>query len=231
MKDDEDDKGPPNLLAAQNELEQHLASTELGFEVVVAEKLEQRGIYDLTRLRQRKPEIAKACRQCILVGVATGTIADLLSLDIRTVNLMRDELEAEGAITPYKKNIVRQLRAVITMAVDSLFDLARAGKLTPLDICMLADKVELLSGGATARVEHRASPEEEETLEFYESLRTRSKALGSGMVIEAEVIPQTGAPAVPIPAPLAIATELQQRPESVDQGPERPLGTPAEPSK
>lgn len=227
----DDNQGPPNLLAAQNELEQHLASTELGFEVAVAEKLEQRGIYDLTRIAHRKPEIAKACRKCLLAGVSAGTTADLLSLDIRTVNQMRDKLEAEGSVTPYKKNIVQQLRAVITVAIDALLDRAKKGELSAIDIAILIDKAELLNGGVTARIENKVSPEEEETLQFYEDLRARSTKLCSGMVIEAEVIPQTGAPAVPIPAPLAIATELQQRPESVDQGPERPLGTPAEPSK
>lgn len=206
----DEDENPPDLLAAQNELEQHLASTELGFEVAVAHKLEQRGIYDLTRLEQRKPEIFKACRKCVLAGISAGTTADLLSLDIRTVNLMRERLEAEGAITPYKKNIVVQLRAVITIAIDALLDRAKKGELTAIDIAILIDKAELLNGGVTARVENRASPEEEETLEFYESLRTRSKALGSGMVIEAEVIPQTREP-LPLDTP---PPDLAQPPKS-----------------
>lgn len=180
----------PNLLAAQNELEQHLASTELGFEVAVAEKLEQRGIYDLTRLEQRKPEIFKACRKCLLAGVSSGTTADLLSLDIRTVNMMRERLEAENAITPYKRAVVQQLRAVIMIAIDALLERAKKGELSAIDIAILIDKAELLSGGVTARTEHRTAPEEEETLRFYEGLRTRSRELNSGMVLEAEIVSQ-----------------------------------------
>ncbi len=89
-----------DLLAAQNELEQHLSSTELGFEVAVAEKLAARGIYDATRLAARKPELYKACRKCLLMGVSAGTTADLLSLDIRTVNEVLAGLEAENGSPP-----------------------------------------------------------------------------------------------------------------------------------
>jgi hypothetical protein len=215
MKGDEIDDVKTELLAAQNELEQHLASTELGFEVAVAEKLEQRGIYDASRLASRKPEIFKACRKCLVIGVSAGTTADLLSLDIRTVNEVLTGLEAENAIPPYKTRVVAQLRAVITLAVDSLLDRARRGKLSAIDIAILIDKVELLSGGVTSRVEHRASPEEEETLAFFEALRT--KAVEAGMVLEAEVLAQTG---VPLARPLGIPS--QQTPPPTDQGPESP---------
>jgi hypothetical protein len=218
MKSKDTDNAPVELLAAQNELEQHLSSTELGFEVVVAHKLEQRGIYDATRLASRKPEIYKACRICLMRGVSAKITAELLSLDIRTVNEVMAQLEAENAITPYKTRIVAQLRAVITLAVDSLMSRAASGELSAIDVAILIDKVELLSGGVTARVEHRASPEEEEALAFYEQLR--KKATDAGMVFDAEVLPQTGA--LPEPAP-TIGILSQQSPIKADQGPISPL--------
>lgn len=224
MKDEfiEDEK--VDLLAAQNELEQHLASTELGFEVAVALKLEQRGIYDATRLAERKPEIYKACRTCLTRGVSPKTTAELLSLDIRTVNEVMAGLESENAITPYKTRVVSQLRAVITLAVDSLLERAAKGELSAIDIAILIDKVELLSGGVTSRVEHRATPEEEEALAFFEDLR--KKALDVGMVLDAEVLPQTerahqlGAPSSEMRSQLGAP--------KCDQGPESPPSVPSE---
>lgn len=218
MKDELSEDENVDLLAAQNELEQHLASTELGFDVAVALKLDQRGIYDATRLQARKPEIYKACRKCLLMGVSAGTTADLLSLDIRTVNEVMTGLEAENAIPPYKKRLVKELRAVITLGVDMLMERARKGDLSAIDIAVLIDKVELLSGGVTSRVEHRASSEDEEAKAFYDQLCQR--ATNAGMVLEAEVLPQSGstgrlrAPAVDILSQLAA--------EDGDQGPVRP---------
>ena len=178
-----------DLAQGQESMELELAQGTLGFEVAVAEKLEERGIYDTTRLKSRKPEIHKACVKCVMMGVSPGTTADLLSLDIRTVNAVVAELEVSGTIPPYKERTVWQLRAVVTLAIDQLIERAKDGKLGALDVAILIDKIELLSGNVTSRSEVRMTPEEEEFMRFMHVAR-RSLPESSGMVFEAEILPQ-----------------------------------------
>ncbi len=123
--------------------------------------------------------------------------------------------------------MVRDLRAVITLAIDSLLDRARKGELSAIDIAILIDKCELLSGGVTARVEVQSSAEEQEAAAFYDSLLKLAGASATGMVLEAEIIPQIGAPgrrAAP-----AVAIQSQQSAKPGDQGPGRPSDTGEEP--
>lgn len=197
-KDDhEEDDGaglgvpPPDLRPGQEDMEHRLATTPLGFEVAIAEKLEERGVYDLSRLEARKPEIYRAAIKCIKSGVSAGTTADLLSLDIRTVNPLVERLERENAIPPYKERIVWQLRSVVTIAVDRLMDEAKRGNLSPLDVAILIDKIELLSGGVTSRTERVVSEEEQESEAYFRQAR-QQLAASSGMVLEAELLGQSG---------------------------------------
>lgn len=188
--DDDADGKAVSLLAGQKVLEMQLSQPELGFEIAVAEKLEQRGIYDTTRLKERKPEIYKASRKCLMMGVSPGTSAELLGLDIRTVNAVLEELEKEGSITPYKERTVWQLRAVVTLAIDGLIERAKNGELSSLDVAVLIDKIELLSGGVTQRIENKESPEEQEAKRYFAA--ARQKLLPSPpMVFDAEIVPQT----------------------------------------
>jgi hypothetical protein len=178
------------MQAVNQAVEERVATTELGFEVEVAAKLEARGIYDLTRLQERKPEIYKAACKCLMMGVSAGTTGDILGLDIRTVNQVMHKLEAEGAITPYKERVAAELRGVISLAIDGLLERAKDGKLSAIDIAVLIDKEQLLSGGATSRVEHTLAPQMEEAAQFLRSLSARAAA---GMVIDAEELGQKGA--------------------------------------
>jgi hypothetical protein len=181
------------LQAVNAAVEEHSATTELGFEVEVAAKLEARGIYDLTRLQERKPEIYKAACKCLMMGVSAGTTGDILGLDIRTVNQVLHRLEDEGSITPYKQRVAAELRGVIGLAIDGLLERAKEGKLSAIDIAVLIDKEQLLSGGATSRVEHTLAPQMEEAAQFLRSLSARAVA---GMVIEGEEVVQKGAGSV-----------------------------------
>ncbi len=190
-----------DLSQGQESMELELSQGSLGFEVAVAEKLEARGIYDTTRLKSRKPEIHKACVKCVMMGVSPGTTADLLSLDIRTANAVIAELEVSGAIPPYKERTVWQLRAVVTLAIDQLIERAKDGKLGALDVAILIDKIELLSGNVTSRSEVRMTPEEEEFMRFMHAAR-RSLPESSGMVFEADILPQKPAVPAPLAAPI-----------------------------
>lgn len=188
-----------DLRPGQEDLEWSLTQGHLGFEVTIAEKLEERGIYDTTRLKARKPEIYKAARKCLMSSVSPGMTAELLSLDIRTVNAVMVELEKEGSITPYKERTVWQLRAVVTLAIDGLLDRAKAGELSPLDVAVLIDKIELLSGGVTQRIESKESDDEKESRRYFAAARHQLQQ-APGMVFEAEILPQLGdSGSVPLP--------------------------------
>lgn len=199
-----------NLLPGQQDLEWGLTQGDLGFDLVLAVKLEERGIYDATRLKARKPEIYKAARRCVQMGVSPGMTAELLSLDIRTVNAVMGELEKEGAITPYKERTVWQLRGVVTLGIDGLMERAKAGELSALDIAVLIDKIELLSGGVTQRIESKESEEEKESRRYFAAARHQLKQASeqaSGMVFEAEILGETaGALLAPIPAVTPVQT-------------------------
>lgn len=219
MTDAEDiDDIPVSLLAAQNELEQHLASTELGFDVIIAEKLADRGIYDASRLKARKPEIYRAVRKCLCMCVSAKTTAELLCLDIRTVNQVKDELVEENAIPPFKTEVVARLRAIITIGLDELMERARKGELSAIDIAVLIDKQELLSGGVTSRSEVIYSTEDEADRAFYQQLRAQMER-AEGMVLEAEVLPQR---ALADPAALLDEMPSQQTQPEPDQRPIKP---------
>jgi hypothetical protein len=188
-EDGEPSKALVNLRRGQDDMEWRLMQSELGFEVALAARLEERGIYDTTRLMARKPEIYKAARRCVQMGVSPGTTAELLSLDIRTVNAVMAELEKEGAITPYKERTVWQLRGVVTLGIDGLLERAKDGELSALDIAVLIDKVELLSGGVTQRTETKESEEEKESRRYFAVARQQLQQ-ASGMVFEAEILGQ-----------------------------------------
>ena len=134
-------------------------TTELGFPVDVAELLEERGIYTAERLHARKPELVAACRKMLGHGITAKMTSEILGIDIRAVLEIGRQGEADGSIPPYKERTLRQLRAVVTLSLDSLVDRAKAGKISPIEVCALIDKAELLSGGVTSRVEVVEDPE------------------------------------------------------------------------
>jgi hypothetical protein len=164
---------------------------ELGLDGWVAQETEKRGVYTAERLQHRKPELYKASRNMLEVGMSPKTIGRLLSLDIRTVNAVRDVMERENAIPPQKERTLKLLRATITAGLEELFEDVIAGrrKLSPLDLAVLMDKELLLSGGATSRMELVESPEARRFREFMEATVAKHRA---GMVLEGENVGEKG---------------------------------------
>jgi len=152
-------------------------TTELGFPVDVAEQLEQRGIYTAERLQARKPELVAAAKRMLGHGISSKMTAEILGVDIRAILEIGRLGESDGSIPPYKERTLRQLRAVVTLSLDSLVDRARAGKVSPIEVCALIDKAELLSGGATSRVEVVEDPE---VAEFRRFLAAQMRGMGTG---------------------------------------------------
>jgi len=191
------------------------ATTELGLEIEIAERLEERGVYDASRLKATRPHLFRAAVKMLGRGISTEITAELLGLDYRTVVAVREDAEAAGAITGYKERTLRQLRSVITLSLESLVDRARAGLISPIEVCALIDKAELLSGGVTARIEHTESEELAEMRRFLAANKAQP------MVLEAEEMPQRDAlPALPAPGlDLAVLplTEDKGSPVAVSQ--------------
>jgi hypothetical protein len=152
-------------------------TTELGFPVDVAEQLEQRGIYTAERLQARKPELVAAAKRMLGHGISSKMTAEILGVDIRAILEIGRLGESDGSIPPYKERTLRQLRAVVTLSLDSLVDRAKAGKVSPIEVCALIDKAELLSGGATSRVEVVEDPE---VAEFRRFLAAQMRGMGTG---------------------------------------------------
>lgn len=171
------------------------AGTELGFDVDVAELLEERGVYTAERLLARKPELVAAAKRLLGHGITTKMTSEILGIDIRAVLEIARIGEAEGAITPYKERTLRQLRAVITLALDSLVDRAKHGKVSPIEVCALIDKAELLSGGATSRVEVIEDPA---TVEFRRFLQAQARGMGTGSPDSAQKAPPAHAALPPV---------------------------------
>lgn len=166
--------------------------TELGL-VLDVQWLEDglRGHYDVSRLQRDHPQ---------LVNLVTW----LLSLPGMTHNAIASAAgmarEAVGAIAAMRREPIRQFKLrqaatlglVLEAAMGGLMERAAAGKITPFDYKLLVDAWLQLSGeGHTMKFEG-AKPEDPKRQAFRQFLEA-----GSGMVFEAESIPQIGA----LPAP------------------------------
>jgi len=148
---------------------------ELGLEVEVYERMEREGFYTLERFPLRRPDAYAVTVRLLQKGVSPTMVRDLVKVDIRTVNAVVEKLERENAITPYKKRTSNELKGLVPLVVDWLRD--NPDKVGPIGLAVILDKIELLDGGATARVEHvRAGPED--------ALEVRLRALYAGTMRE-----------------------------------------------
>lgn len=181
-----------------------LATTPLGLEVEVTEKLEQRGIIDASRVEHQRPEIYRAAVRMLGYGIAVKTVAELLGVHRHTVLAIRERASSAGAIDPYKSSTCRRLRAIITLGLEEMEERAASGKITPIEMCALIDKLELLSGGVTSRVEivEDAGAAEFRRLIQAQAANAREMVVaggtgsqkGRGPVLEAEVVEPPEAP-------------------------------------
>lgn len=177
--------------------------TELGFQVDVIEDMEREGRWpDLSRLEKRRPDILKAVVWLLSAGLAVKTICKKLSLSPCTVNRIRHDPKWEKAVVSEKATLVEMFDEVLVLKAEQLRDEAREGKLPNIfDSKLIFDMRQLLSGGVTARVEVKASQEEEDFMRFMMQARLADKQ-GSGMVFDAEILPQSAIRELaPVPTP------------------------------
>lgn len=140
---------PASFLSAPGQV---VEQTELGFFIDVREQLEARGVYDASRLKAQRPELYQVIARLLASGICgKDEIARLCGVAWESVAAV--EADAAPTIREFKSRLSVRLRLAISAAADHLIIQARAGELTAIDFGILVDKLLLIEGEATARVE------------------------------------------------------------------------------
>ena len=168
------------------------ATMELGFSIDLVTKEEDAGRWpDLTRLEARRPDILGAIVWMLSREVPARSICDALEVSPCTVNRVRHEPKYREAVVSKRQNIAEMIDTVLLLKLEHVLDEARAGRVpSAFDTKLLFDIRQLLTGGATQRVEVTESAAEKEAAEFFQQARALPPA---GMVLEAQILPPNGA--------------------------------------
>jgi hypothetical protein len=150
---------------------------EIGFE-----KLEAAGEFTGERLLARRPEAYRAVVSMAAEGLSISATARALSVSRNTVTAVR---EREGiSIEQEKKELLRDVRRAARLSVERAIELVpsiNSAKDAAIVAAVMVDKMQLLSGEATARIEKVEVCQDK-----------LSEMLASLPVLEAEVVPLTG---------------------------------------
>lgn len=168
-------------------------TTELGFPVDVIEAEETAGRWpDLTRLEARRPDILGAIVWFLARNVPVRSICRALKpMSPCTVNAVRNHPRWKKAVVSESANVVDMLDETLRLTVEDALDKARDGKMPSIfEAKLLFEMRQLLSGGATQRVEVLVTSEEEDAVRFFQN--ARKPQTDPGMVLEAEVLPAVG---------------------------------------
>jgi hypothetical protein len=152
------------------------------FEELSAEKLEGVGEFTGERLLARRPDAYQAIIRMSAEGLSISAQARALGVSRNTVCAVRDR---EGfSIEQDKKDLLRDVRRAARLSVERAIELVpsiNSAKDAAIVAAVMVDKMQLLSGEATARVE-RVEVSQDKLAEMLASLP----------VLEAEVLPVTG---------------------------------------
>jgi hypothetical protein len=122
---------------------------EIGFE-----KLEATGEFTGERLLARRPEVYRAVVRMAAEGQSISATARALSVSRNTVAAVR---EREGiSIEQEKKELLRDVRRAARLSVERAIELVpsiNSAKDAAIVAAVMVDKMQLLSGEATSRVE------------------------------------------------------------------------------
>ena len=176
-----------------------------------AEKLEAAGEFSGERLLARRPETYRAVVRMLAEGLSMSSIARALSVSRNTVAAVR---EREGfSIEQDKKELLRDFRRAARLSVERAIELVphiQTAKDAAIVAAVMTDKLQLLSGEATTRVE-RVEVNQDKLAEMLAALP----------VLEAEILPATG-PCAPAPdqkglpaLPAAATSEVKIDAESI----------------
>ena len=152
------------------------------FEELSAEKLEGVGEFTGERLLARRPDAYQAIIRMSAEGLSISAQSRALGVSRNTVCAVRDR---EGfSIEQDKKDLLRDVRRAARLSVERAIELVptiQNAKDAAIVAAVMVDKMQLLSGEATARVERVEVSQDK-----------LSEMLASLPVLDAEVVPVTG---------------------------------------
>jgi len=152
------------------------------FEELSAEKLEGVGEFTGERLLARRPDAYQAIIRMSAEGLSISAQARALGVSRNTVCAVRDR---EGfSIEQDKKDLLRDVRRAARLSVERAIELVpciQNAKDAAIVAAVMVDKMQLLSGEATSRVEKVEVNQDK-----------LSEMLANLPVLEAEVLPATG---------------------------------------
>lgn len=176
---------------------------ELGFELEsrvleLGESL--RGKYDVSRLERDHPQLVNLITWLLgLPGMTHQAIAEACGKGVCWETVAAIAATRREPIREFKLRQAARLGLVLDAAIGGLMEKAAAGKLTALDYKLLADAWLQMSGeGHTMRFEGAQQEDPKRA-------KLRSLLERSGMVFEAEIIPQIAPPVPVISGPIAQA--------------------------
>jgi hypothetical protein len=146
------------------------------------QEMERRGEFTAERLMESRPTIYRAIVDGLGQGLGVRQLCRAYRVSHHTVAAVMARESA--AVATLKERTVSVLRTFGRLAADRLLDEVDQIPIQSLPIALgiAVEKAELLSGGATSRIEHAESgPTHEDYLRIIQ-----------GKVIEAEVLPATG---------------------------------------
>jgi len=147
-----------------------------------AEKLEATGEFSGERLLARRPEVYRAILSMSAEGLSVSAMARAFGVSRNTIAAVQDR---EGfSIEHHKKELLRNVRTAARLSVERVVELVPSitnAKDAAIVAAVMVDKLQLLSGEATARVE-RVEVSQDKLSEMLAGLPE----------LEAEIVPATG---------------------------------------
>ena len=147
-----------------------------------AEKLEATGEFSGERLLARRPEVYRAILSMSAEGLSVSAMARAFAVSRNTIAAVQDR---EGfSIEQHKKELLRNVRTAARLSVERVVELVpsiTSAKDAAIVAAVMVDKLQLLSGEATARVE-RVEVSQDKLTEMLAGLP----------MLEAELVPSTG---------------------------------------
>ena len=124
------------------------------FQEAANERLSTLGEFSGDRLFERRPEVYRAVVSMLAEGLGTTSIARACQVSPNTIYAVRDR---EGiSIESERKELLRNLRKAAKLSVERALDLLPAlknAKDAAITAAVMIDKLQLLSGEATSRIE------------------------------------------------------------------------------
>jgi hypothetical protein len=163
--------------------------TELSLPAQYLAESEKKGEFTGERLKERKPEIYLACVSLLAQGASFLSIAKLLKVSVNTVSAVRDREQI--SIESQKRTLAGSFRLASGLAAERAIELLsdeERSKDIPLNQLAIAtgiftEKAELLSGGATSRVDWvQPAPAVDDFNSYLDDLRKRAEP------VDAEII-------------------------------------------